>query len=165
MFSLVLSIIGIALFAAVTATTLNYIPAEAHMRQLLQLDAERGLKSLENSTTRYLDANRDVNGNIVYPGAGINLVSAVTPAYGFLPAAVRKEMTWDVETGSLGGMPAVGICLKPIGSSTTGQRVVLLNLQAKMPVGSTFVAPNCYATSNTGEGSHLTYWLPLAHIN
>jgi len=165
MFSIILVVVAIGLMAAVTAVSLNYIPVDAQMRALIQKDANTGIKALECAVTRYLDANRGTDGNIIYPGDGVNLVPAVTPAYGFLPANVRKQMTWQVATGTVSGMPAVGICLRPINASTTIQREVLSNLQTQLPVGSTYVGAGCNATANSAGGVALTYWIPLAHVN
>lgn len=165
MFSIILTVIAIALMAAVTAVSLNYVPLDAQMRAMIQHDAAQGIKALDCAVSRYLDGNRDSSGNIIYPGDNVNLVPAVTPGYGFLPANVRKQMTWAITTGELNSMPAVGICLKPIGASTPIQQQVLANLQAQEPVGSTFVGTGCNATANVAGGTTLTYWIPLAHIN
>lgn len=165
MFNLIIIVITLGLVAAVTAATLNYIPIDAQMRQLMQKDADRGIKALECAVTRYLDANRGTDGNIIYPGDGVNVLNNVTPAYGFRPADVRNEMTWAVQTGPVSGMPAVGICLRPIAASTAMQQEVLLKLQNLLPVGSTFVGSACNATSNVTNGGYLTYWIPVAHVN
>ena len=165
MFNLILADISIALVVAVTAATINYAPLDATMRQLMQKEGDRGIKALECAVTRYLDANRGTDGNIIYPGNGVNLMAAVAPAYGFLPANVRNEMTWDINTGQVNGMNAVGVCLRPINASTSLQREVLGNLQAQLPVGSTFVGSGCNATANAVGGGALTYWIPLAHVN
>jgi hypothetical protein len=165
MFSIIFAVIAIGLLAAVTAVSINYIPMDAQMRALIQKDATTGLKSLECAVTRYLDANRGTDGNIIYPGDGVNLLSAVTPAYGFLPADVRKQMTWQIATGTVSGMPAVGICLRPINTSTPLQREVLANVQTQMPVGSAYIGSGCNATANVAGGGSLTYWIALAHVN
>lgn len=165
MFSLIIIVISIGLMAAVLAATLNYVPMDAQLRQQMYKEAERGVKALDCAVTRYLDANRGSDGNIIYPGDDVALSSAVTPAYGFMPANVRKDMTWQVVTGQVSGMPAVGICLYPVSGATTLQREVLLKLQAQLPVGGAYVGAACNATANTAEGAALTYWVPLAHVN
>lgn len=165
MFNLILTVISIALIAAVTAATVSYAPIDAQQRQQMQKEADRGIKALECAVTRYLDANRGTDGNIIYPGDGVNVINNVTPAYGFLPSDVRKEMTWSIQTGQVSGMPAVGICLRPIAASTTMEQDVLAKLQNRLPVGSTFVGAACNSTSNVAGGGYLTYWVPLAHVN
>lgn len=165
MFSLIFVVISIVLVVAFTASTLNYIPIDATLKHQMFKEADRGIKAIECAVTRYLDANRDTSSNIIYPGDGVNLVNAVTPAYGFLPANVRKEMTWEITTGQVSSMPAVGICLRPVATSSAMQRDVLTKLQTSLPVGSTFISSACNATSNGANGAYLTYWVPLAHVN
>ncbi|WP_434716171.1 hypothetical protein [Paraburkholderia sp. A3RO-2L] len=165
MFNLILTIVGLALTVAVSAVTVNYVPWTAQTRHMMQVDATDGLHSLEGSVTRYLDAHRDSSGNIIYPGDGVNLAPAVAPTYGFIPANVRKQMTWSVTTGTMSGLPSVGICLSPIGASNADEQAVLANLQTQLPIGSSFVSTGCNATSNVAGGAALTYWIPLAHIN
>lgn len=165
MFSLIFVVISIGLLVAVTAATLNYMPVDAQLRQQMFKEADRGIKALDCAVTRFLNANRGTDGNIIYPGDGVGLATAVTPAYGFMPASVRKEMTWEITTGQVSGMPSVGICLRPATASTPMQRDVLSKLQAQMPVGSTYVASGCNATANVANGAYLTYWIPLAHVN
>jgi hypothetical protein len=165
MFAIVMAVIALGLFAAVATVGANYIPVDAQMRALIQKDADHGFKSLECAVTRYLDATRGSDGNIIYPGDGVNLAAAVAPAYGFLPADVRKQMTWQIATGQVSGMQAVGICLRPINASTPIQREVIANLQTQLPVGSAYVGAGCNATANVAGGGALTYWIPLAHVN
>lgn len=165
MFSLIVVVITIGLMAALIATTINYVPMEAHQRQQMQKEVDRGIKALECAVTRFLDANRGTDGNILYPGDGVDMVSAVTPAYGFMPAQVRKEMNWEVTTGQVSGMPAVGICIRPAAISNEMQREVLANLQSQYPVGSTFVGSSCNATANVADGAFMTFWVPIAHVN
>jgi len=166
MFNLIVIVVTLGLVAALTAATLNYVPLDAQMRQQMYKEADRGIKALECAVTRYMDAQRSVAGGPIdmVPASG-NLVSAVTPSYGFLPADVRKEMTWDINAGSVSSMPAVGICLRPIIKSSAMQREVLTKLQSQLPVGSTFVSTGCNATADTVNGGYLTYWIPLAHVN
>jgi hypothetical protein len=165
MFAIVMAVIAIGLLAAVGMVGVNYIPIDAQTRALLQKDADHGFKSLECAVTRYLDADRGTDGNIIYPGDGVNIAAAVAPAYGFMPADVRKQMTWQIATGTVSGMPAVGICLRPINASTVIQREVISNLQTQLPVGSAYVGAGCNATANVAGGGALTYWIPLAHVN
>lgn len=165
MFNLIITVITLGLMAAVAAATINYIPVDAQLRQQMHQEADRGIKALERAVTRYLDTNRGPDGNIIAPTDGQDLVNVVTPQYGFLPADVRKEMTWAVTGGTVSGMPAVGICLRPLAASTPMQREVLVKLQAQLPVGSTFVGPACNATADSTNGAFLTFWVPSMHVN
>lgn len=165
MVSLILVIVSIALMAAMLAATMPVISVDAVTRQSLQKDTDYGLHLLEFGVIRYLDAHRNAEGNIVYPGDGVNLKAALYPMYGFVPADVRNELTWDVTTGTLAGQPAVGICVYPKGVVTDIQRHVLANIQRTLPLGSAYQANACRATSNSSDGAALTYWVIVAHVN
>jgi hypothetical protein len=162
MFSIILVVVAIGLMAAVAAVSINYIPMDAQMRALIQKDATNGFESLEGAVTRYVVANRATDGTIPYPS---DFMAAVTPQYGFRPADVRKQMTWELASGTVLNMPAIGICLRPINTSTPLQREVLGNIQAQLPVGSAYVGTGCNATANAAGGGALTYWVVPAHIN
>lgn len=165
MVSLILVIISIALMAAMITATVPSISGDAVMRQSLQKETDYGLHLLEFGVIRYLDARRNTDGNIIYPGDGVDLKGALSPQYGFIPANVRGELTWSVVTGNMSGQPAVGICVYPIAATTGSQQHALNNLQRMLPIGASYVANACNATSNTAGGSALTYWVVLAHIN
>lgn len=165
MFNIILVVIGLALVAAVTTVTLNYVPVEALLTAKMQREAEQGLESLEGAVVRYLDLNRGPDGNVQYPGDGVNMVNAVHPAYGFIPAPVQKEMVWDLQTGTYAGQPAVGICLAPSAISTPMQRGTMARMQARSPIGSTIISTSCFSASNTSGGGYLTRWIPLSHVN
>jgi hypothetical protein len=171
MFSLIFVVISIALIVAFTAATVNYVPVDATLRHQMFKEADRGFKAIECAVTRYLDANRDTDttspnyNNIKYPGNNVNLVNDVMPKYGFLPANIRKELTWEITTGQVSSLNAVGICLRPVATSTAMQREVLAKVQANMPVGSAFIGSACNATANVANGAYMTYWVPLNHIN
>lgn len=166
MVSLILVVISIALLASVAAVTINYVPADALVRQQMQKEAEAGLQTAINGVGRYLNSTRDGSGNIIYPGDGVNVAPLFAPNYGFLPPDVRKQMTWEVMAAHMTPeLPAVAICLRPIDISSSTQVETLEQLRSRMPVGSAFVSTACGATSNTAAGTHLTYWMPLSHIN
>lgn len=165
MAQLIVVVISIALMAALAAATFNYIPADAVLRQLVQKDAAAGLQQLQGGATRYFDAHRSPDGNIIYPGDNLDLKGLLAPQYSFIPADVRGEMTWDIRTASYNGLPAVAICVRPLGQSNPLQRGALENLQRTLPLNSAFVANTCGALSNQADGQALTYWLVLEHIN
>lgn len=162
---LVLVVISIALMAAMAVATISHIPADAVMRQSLQKEVDYGLRLLEFGVTRYLDAHRDTEGNIIYPGDGVNLKPLLTPQYSFIPANVRGDLTWEAVTAPYQGQPAVSICARPVGSSTGSYRVALENIQRTLPVGSAFVSSACGATTNDPAGDRITYWVVVSHVN
>lgn len=165
MVSLILVVISIALLSAIVMTAVPHISMEALERQTIQKEVDHGVHLLEAGVVRYLDANRDVAGESIYPGDNVTLTGTLTPQYGFVPADVRAQMTWRVQTGYLQGQPAVGICVYPITSTSAAQQASLLNVQRKLPKGSAFVAGGCNATNNSVEGTSLTYWVVLSHLN
>lgn len=165
MAQLIVVVISIALMAALAAASFNYIPADAVMRQLLQKESAAGLQQIQAGVTRYFDAHRDTDGNIIYPGDGLDMAPLFAPQFGFMPANVRGEMTWQARTASYGALPAVAVCVYPISGSTELQRTALTNIQRTLPLNSAFVANSCGATSNQTDGQALTYWIILEHFN
>lgn len=165
MAQLIVVVISIALMAAVAAASFNYIPADAVLRQLLQREVAAGVQTLQGGATRYFDAHRDAKGNIIYPGDGVDLKGFVSPLYGFIPADVRGEMTWDMRTASYNGLPAVAICVRPLAESNPLQRSAISNVQRNLPLNSAFVANSCGVTNDQADGQALTYWVVLEHIN
>lgn len=166
MFSIILVIISIALLASVAAVSINHVPLEAYQRQLLQKEAQAGLEVIEKGVGRYLNSHRDGSGNIIYPGDGVNMVPLFAPSYGYLPADVQKQMTWEVVAARMAvDMPAVSICLHPIDFPTPLQQTTLAEIKARLPMGSAFLSTDCRATADSADGTHLTYWLPISHIN
>lgn len=180
MFSLVIIVITIGLMAAVIATTINYVPMEAQQRQQMSKEVDRGIKALDCAVTRYLNSWRYAPDSDIKPLPAGDLSAVVAPAFGFMPAAVRKELTWAVTSSTLPGTAvptpanpgsasatgaAVAICVRPISSSTPLQREVLALLQTQYPVGSAFIGSACNATANVANGAFLTYWVPASHVN
>jgi len=166
MASLILVVISIALLASIAAVSMNHIPVDAYLRQQMMKESEAGIQMVSNGVGRYLNSHRDVEGNIIYPGDGTNMVPLVSPNYGFMPPDVRKELAWEVTAAKLSPeLPAAAICLKPRTASNALQQDVLERLRGQLPVGSAYIGTACGATSNVVGGTHLTYWLPLSHIN
>lgn len=180
MFSLIIVVVAIGLMAAIIATTINYVPMDAQQRQAMFKEADRGIKALDCAVTRFMNDWRYAPGSDIKPLPAGDLSATIAPAYGFMPAAVRKEMKWEVTSGVLPGAAtstpnnpgsaaatggAVAICLRPIASSTPMQRDVLAKLQAQAPVGSTFIGTACNATADVANGAFLTYWIPASHVN
>lgn len=166
MVSIILVVISIALLASVAAVSMNHIPVDAYLRQQMMKEAEAGIQMASNGVGRYLNSHRDTSGNIIYPGDGVNLAPLYAPNYGFLPQDIRKELTWEVTAAKLSpDLPAAAICLRPVSTSSALQQDVLERLRAQLPVGSAYVNTGCNATSNVVGGTHLTYWLPISHIN
>lgn len=166
MVSIILVVISIALLASVAAVSMNHIPVDAYLRQQMMKEAEAGIQMASNGVGRYFNSHRDTSGNIIYPGDGTNLAPLVAPSYGFMPPDIRNELTWELTAAKLSPeLPAAAICIRPLTASNALQQDVLEHLRAQLPVGSAYVGTACGATSNIVGGTHLTYWVPLAHIN
>ena len=165
MFSLVLVVISIALFAAFMAATVNYIPIDTALRMKMREEMKTGLENLHASVSLYFDDNRDINGDVVYPGDAVDLTPYVTPVYGFVPAAV-SGLGWTLTSGTIYGQPAAHVCIQPTsGVGSDLQVSALHDLARLLPVGSTFVGDTCWATADLPTGDRLSYWIPLSHIN
>lgn len=166
MVNLVITVISIALFAAMTALSIAYIPADAFQKQQILSEVTKGVQSMDGTVTRYLKANRDINGVIIYPGNGVDLKAAMTPAYGFLPSDVKGSLAWEVRADTANGLASVGVCVHPLtGQGTPNQQEALAGVKRQLPVGSTFVSTSCNAGADVAGGGYLTYWVALAHVN
>jgi hypothetical protein len=165
MAQLILIVMAIALMSAFIAALVPNISADAVMRQSIQKETDYGLHLLEFGVIRYLDAHRDTNGNIIYPGNGVDLKPALSPMYAFIPANVRTELTWSVITGTVQGQPGVAICAYPVTTSNAPQKSALQNIQRTLPVGSAYLGDACNATSDSPTGVALSYWVVVSHVN
>lgn len=163
---LVFLIISIVLMSSMTGLAIKYVPSDAYQKQQTYQSLMQGYGSLHESTVRYLQANRD-QGLLPYPGDGVEIQSIVTPAYGFLPVEVAKELTWQVAGGVVYGQEAIGICAKPISAEGVSERTqkAMELVQAQMPQASTFIGSDCNATDNVVGGDHMTYWVILSHLD
>lgn len=165
MYNLILIVVSIALAASLLSISMVSLPADALLRQSLQKEAAHGVQLLEAGVVRYLDANRDADGNIIFPGEGVDLRPALYPMYGFIPADVRNELTFEITTGRVAGMSAVGICVRPVAQSSAVQQAALESIQRTLPQASAFLGAGCNATASSSGGIALTYWVILNHIN
>lgn len=163
---LVFLIISIVLMSSMTGLAIKYVPSDAYQKQQTFQGLMQGYGSMHEATVRYLQDNRDAQGLLPYPGAGVDLKDVVFPRYGFLPAKVSSDVTWQVTTGQVYGQQAVGLCAKPVGAelSERTQRAMEL-VQAQMPQSSTFLGTACNATANVAGGNHMTYWVILSHLD
>lgn len=151
---------------ATTATTAlaiaKHTPADAYIRAKLQADSKHGLELLQHGVTNYLNATRDSNGNLVYPGDNVDLGQLISPRYGFLPQKLSKSYDWVIKTSSASGQPSVSICLKLVGTQTRIEGEVLGDVQ-KMHK-NTFMGNTCDSASTGQTGGNLVKWMPLSEI-
>lgn len=166
MHHLIIVVITLVLSAAATVTVLNYTPAESLIRHQVMREAQNGLALAEAGVIRYLDANRDGNGYVLFPGEAVDLAPQVSPEFGFLPAPIRGRLQWSITTGFYQGLPGVGICLFPVsGTLTDKQKSDLIRIQESLPAYSAVVANDCAAQNDVKGGDHLTYWVILTHLD
>lgn len=162
MFSLISVVMALAYTATTAIAIANHTPADAYIRAKLQTDSKHGLELLQHGVTNYLNATRDSNGNLVYPGDNVDLGQLISPRYGFLPQKLSKSYDWVVKTSSASGQPGVSICLKLVGTQTQIEGEVLGNVQ-KMHK-NTYMGGTCESASNGQSGKNLVKWVLLSEI-
>lgn len=168
MVNLLLVVLSIALLSALTAISIGHVPAAALQRQVLHKETTTGLRLLHNATVRYFETHRDADNKVIYPGANIDMMPLLVPAYGFMPANVRSTFTWEAGTGYLFGLPASYICVKPlnpVSADAEMMREVLKPIRANSPLGSAYMATVCGSNEDSPGGTYLTVWLILSHYD
>lgn len=161
MFSILMVIVSIALFATVTLVTINYIPIDALIAFKARSKAQEGLQSLAAGSVRYIKSVTDVNGITTLPAPGTDLSATLQPTFAFIPVA-PSGMGWKVESSTYSGMPAVAICLFPSGTIDDATQRGVASVRAQFPAAAVFVSSNCQAVSN-GTGAYVTYWVIANH--
>src|SRR5690606_27195457 len=131
--------------------------------QRLYTESIKGVDKMTAAVTRYLDANRDLDGFAVYPGDGVNMAPLISPDHGYIPPPVRGQFVWEAQAGMYQGLQAIGICMRPIVTPSADELHIINKVRARLPAGATVLANNCYAGSDAIGGATLTYWLPLNH--
>lgn len=165
MYHLILAIISIVLFSAMSVAFIKYSPVSAMERMQVFSAAVDGFELAHKGTTSYLNSLRDIEGNIVHPEGGVNLSSEISPKYGFIPAPIGNQFQWLISSGFYLEFPAVGICLASTGTVSPNVLKSLQAAQRKFPEGSMIQGHECNATVNSDEGGYLTYWVILDHIS
>ncbi|WP_087865918.1 hypothetical protein [Comamonas thiooxydans] len=164
MYSLILVVVAIALFAAMASTTLKYVPFDAMVRFQAFNVLSAGLDGLQSSVVRYLDDHRDSSGQVLYPGA-VDITAEVVPIYGYLPSA-KPGYDWVIQPGAVHGQQAIGICVFPRTTEAQAQAAALMPLlQTHLPQASSFIGNGCNSTANIVGGNSLTYWVMLNHLS
>lgn len=159
-----LLVFSMALFvAAVATTTVAHVTEEVQAATLVQKvwplnEAYKGFQLLEQGSRNYLAAMVDANGYLVYPGDGAPVISALSPAYGFVPQN-SEGYSWSVTTGTLNGKPGLGVCLQATNSNAQTLRF-LTELRALLAPGTITQGNTCGALADAGAGPALTYWVP-----
>ena len=173
MHNLIITVIALAIMAAVTATNLTYTTAYSVERNAIQQTLQQGMTSMVKAVERYIEDNTDLQTGEIYldqelPGfvEGVNMLPLIIPAYGFMPAK-QNAFTWSMETQRIYGMDAVAICVTSAPDSSPAIKDSLAAVAEQMPEGSAFLSTGCGATTNAAlesEQTHLTRWVVLAHV-
>lgn len=161
MFGLVMAIISIALFSAVTLVTMNYIPIDALIASKARAKTQEGMQALAAGSARYIKSVTDINGVATLPAPGTDLSGVIQPNFAFIPAA-PAGMSWSILSSSYSGLPAIAICLQPVSTIDEATRRGVVSVQGQFPAAAVFVNSGCEALSN-GSGAHVTYWVIASH--
>lgn len=166
MIHLILTIISLVLVTATITLTITHIPLSAYEQARMISQTQEGFTSLSSATVRYLNAHRDLEGFIIFPGDAVDMVPLITPDYGFVPAKVLNSFGWQAQSGYYKGLQAVGICLSPlVGAKVDPELVNLLpNIQSRLPEESSVLANSCFTQTDEGGGNSLTHWVILNHL-
>lgn len=161
MFSIILSIIGIALVSALAALFVNYSPIDATISLKSRTLAENGIKALHDGSVRYIKSITDADGIVHLPAPGTNLHLQLQPAFVFFPAA-PANMQWTAQSAMYGGYPAIAICLTPTGLIDPAAARGVISIKNQFAPTAIFSGESCGLTSN-GQGTHITYWVIAQH--
>lgn len=166
MVNLLFAVISLTLFAALTSLSISYIPFDAMQRHTLHKELTAGVEQLQDAAGRYAVLHRDVMGKVQYPGAGVDMLTEMSPTYGFTPADPgRGTYGWESRTGYVYGMEAMYLCVLPKRTLTENEKSVLTLLHASGAVGSVFRGVACGAQTDNPSGSYLTYWVIFSHYD
>lgn len=161
MAALIFTVFGIAAIAYIMAASLPEPQFTGDALQLVPY-VSYGLLMMEQATSEYFRNNIDPEtGEVIFPGNGLNMKMAITPTFGFLPANVSNEITWDMITGTMNGLPSVGLCVKPLSKDLSALRNANRFVKTQLPNQTAVLGDECGATTNTPNGAYLTYWMAL----
>lgn len=161
MFSLLMVLMSVVMFSAVTLVTMNYIPVDALVAHKARTKAQTGMQALAAGAVRYIKTVTDVDGVTSLPAPGTDLASIIQPAFAFIPAP-PAGMAWSVTSANYSGLPAIAICLYPTASVDEVIARGAASIQNQFPPSAMFVANTCQSQAN-GAGSHVTYWVVASH--
>ncbi|CAN7638616.1 hypothetical protein LJR129_004926 [Acidovorax sp. LjRoot129] len=161
MFSILMVLMSIAMFTALTAATLSYLPVDALIAYKARSKAQDGLHRLSDGAIRYIKSVSDGNGNVALPAPGTDLIPTLQPTFAFLPPA-PQGMAWSVQSSQYAGLPAVAICLYPQIAVENAVASGVKSAKAGFPAQAMFVGTSCNAVSNS-EGAYVTYWVIANH--
>lgn len=152
MFSLIISVLSIALFGVIVLAGINHLPADLGSRLQTSTQAATGFSQLATAFYAYRDAQGSA------PDAA-GWADTLTPAYGYYPTP-PKGLAWSYGSNGAGGY---WFCLS--GNYTRAQHQAASALAEQYSVQAYFLAAACGATVNgappeTFPHSYAaTYWV------
>ncbi|MHB1666044.1 hypothetical protein [Thiomonas sp.] len=157
MTSLVLTIMSIALLAAMALATVSYLPADTDSISTAQSQVSAGFISLQNGYNAYVAATGSVP-------TTANWSSVLTPQYVFLPAAPLNT-SWAYTAGAPYSGSATGnyFCLS--GTMNQAQYTGMINAARQFSPQAFFYGSACGATSDAATPTTwpatvaVTFWV------
>ncbi len=152
MFSLIISVLAIALFGVIVLAGINHLPADLGTKLQASTKASTGFSQLATAFYAYRDAHGSAP-------ATAGWKDTLTPAYGFYPTP-PSGLTWSYGTNSSGGY---WFCLS--GSFAQPQYRAAAALAEHYSAQAYFLAPACGATVNGTppesfpQNYAATYWV------
>lgn len=152
MFSLIISVLSIALFGVIVLAGITHLPADLGSRLQTSTQTATGFSQLATAFYAYRDAHGSAP-------AVTGWADTLTPAYGFYPTP-PKGLTWSYGDNGTGGY---WFCLS--GAFTKSQHQAVTALAEQYSAQAYFLAPACGATANGAPPASFpqtyaaTYWV------
>lgn len=135
--------------------------------QRLVKEGQYGFAMLEAGIARYLDATRMPDGSVRMPEQGDEIHNEIALEYGYVPSPVGGRFTWQAEMGVYSGQPSIAVCMRPAVAARDLSQAdwqVIDRIANWLPADKTVRASNCADQIGLAEGTHITYWFPLASM-
>lgn len=161
MFGLIMVLLSIAMMSAFTMATITYFPMDALLAHKARTKAREGIEVLSSGAIRYIKVVTDANGVTTLPPNGTDLSQVLQPNYAFIPPA-PNGMEWSIVSSFYSGLPAISICLKPMGQLDDATQRGVESIKAQFPSAAMFVSSQCQAQANA-TGSYVTFWVVANH--
>lgn len=163
MANLIIVVISIILSASVIATTVVHLPLAAIQTYKATKAINHGYERLEPMIVRYLQSNRDGQGQIIAPAPGIDIGGLASPAFGYMPPIV-PGFHWYAVSGVYQAGVGVGLCLLPDHPLSPGQKKAVDAAFVALPQGGAVRGSSCNEVVDSPNGQALTYWVLVSQL-
>ncbi len=163
MAQLILVIISIILSASAIATAVVNLPLAAIQTYTTTKAINSGYERLEPMVDRYLQSNRNAQGQIIAPASGVDIGALASPTFGYMPPIV-PGFTWYAVSGVYQGGSGVGLCLLPDSPLTPSQKKAVDAAFVALPQGGAVRGSSCNGTVDDPNGQALTYWVLVSQL-